>query len=274
MSETQHITWRVDEAGVGHIVIARDGSGAKANALGSAQGVQLAQAIGQAAQAAHNGSIGAILICAEGTHFCAGGDIGEFAQSGSAFPSLAQDMIDAIHPALHTLAGLPLPIISAVQGALGGAGIALALCADIVLAADNIKLRGGYSAIGLSPDLGVSYWLARRAGSERAKYILLTNHAIDAAQCLQWGLVDALHPPPVLHAQALALAQQLARGARGAFGRIKHLCETAAHNSLHTHLQHERLALLHCAATADAREGITAFVEKRAPRFSPQQQQP
>jgi len=274
MDAAQHITWRVDEAGVGHIVIARDGCGAKANALGSAQGVQLAQAIGQAAQAARSGSIGAILIRAAGTHFCAGGDIGEFAQSGSAFARLAQDMVDTIHPAMHTLAGLPLPVISAVQGALGGAGIALALCADIVLAADNIKLRGGYSAIGLSPDLGVSYWLVRRAGSERAKYILLTNHAIDAAQCLQWGLVDALHAPDALHAAAHTLAGELARGARGALGQVKRLCEAAGHNGLHAHLHYERLALLHCAATADAREGIAAFVEKRAPRFAPPPQRP
>jgi len=268
MTNHLDIDWYA-RGGVGHIVVQRGGSGAKGNALNAAMGVQLAQAIAHAAQAVQTGDVGAVLLCAAGAHFCAGGDIGEFVQHRADLAALIQGMLDTLHPAIHTLAHLPVPVLSAVQGPVGGAGIALALCADIVLASPAMKLRGGYSAIGLSPDLGASYWLARRAGSARAGYILMSNRSIPAEQCLHWGLVDELHPPHALHAGACTLAGQLAHGARGALAGIKRLChEAAAHDSLHEHLQREREALLRCAATGDAREGIQAFLEKRRPAFA------
>ncbi|HVR48248.1 MAG TPA: enoyl-CoA hydratase-related protein [Pseudorhodoferax sp.] len=254
------VRWHVED-GVGHIVLNRPQA---ANALNSAAGLALADAIGQAARA----DIGAVLLSSTGRQFCAGGDIAEFVERQADLDRLVRAMLDSLHPAIHMLATLPVPVVSAVQGPVGGAGIALALCADIVLAAPAMKLRGGYSAIGLSPDLGASYYLARRAGAARAKLILMTNRAIAAEECLRWGLVDELHEAEALPGAARALALQLARGATGSLGGIKRLCDGALQHGLQTHLQLEREALLRCAVSADGREGIQAFMAKRAPVFT------
>jgi len=254
------VLWHV-ENGVGHITLNRPDA---ANALDLAAAQAFADAVGQAARA----DIGAVLIASRGRQFCAGGDIREFTQQRADLDRLVQQELDLLHPAMRTLAALPLPVISAVQGSVGGAGIALALCADIVLASSSIKLRGGYSAIGLSPDLGASYYLARRAGAAHAKYILMTNRAISAEACLRWGIVDELHPPESLDAAARALAKALAQGATGALGEAKRLCDAALSHDLDTHLDLERQALLRCAVCADGREGISAFVAKRTPRFT------
>jgi 2-(1,2-epoxy-1,2-dihydrophenyl)acetyl-CoA isomerase len=254
------VQWRVED-GVGHIVLNRP---AAANALNSAAGLALADAIGRAARA----DIGAVLLSSTGKQFCAGGDIAEFVERQADLDRLVRAMLDPLHPAILTLATLPVPVVSAVHGPVGGAGIALALCADIVLAAPAMKLRGGYSAIGLSPDLGASYYLARRAGASRAKLILMTNRAIAAEECLRWGLVDELHEAEALPGAARALALQLARGATGSLGGIKRLCDGALQHGLHAHLQLEREALLRCAMSADGREGIQAFMAKRAPVFA------
>ncbi|HSW18338.1 MAG TPA: enoyl-CoA hydratase-related protein, partial [Ramlibacter sp.] len=94
------------------------------------------------------------------------------------------------------------------------------------------------------------------------------NRALPAEECLRLGLVDELHPAEQLLPAARKLARELAAGATGALGGIKRLCDQAPALDLHTHLEHERRALLRCALSADALEGVTAFVEKRAPRFT------
>jgi 2-(1,2-epoxy-1,2-dihydrophenyl)acetyl-CoA isomerase len=257
---TRKVLWRIED-GVGHIILNRPEA---ANALDSESGEAFAEAIDQAARA----DIGAVLISSTGKHFCAGGDINEFVEHRAELDRLVQRLLDRLHPAIHSLATLSVPVLSAVQGPLGGAGISVALCADIVLAAPAMKLRGGYSAIGLSPDLGASYYLAQRAGAVRAKNILLTNRPISAEQCLAWGIVDELHSAEALPEAALALATRLARGATASLGAIKRLCNSACAHDLRTHLSLEREALLRCAVSADGGEGVTAFVEKRAARFT------
>lgn len=122
------------------------------------------------------------------------GDIQEFERAGDRFDDLVDAVLEPLHPAIARLAVNDAPVISVVNGALGGAGVGVALCADIVLASTRLKLRTGYAAIGLSPDLGSSFFLARRVGTQRAKRWLLLSDPIDAETCLQAGAVDALHP--------------------------------------------------------------------------------
>jgi len=254
------VQWHVQD-GVGHLVLNRPEA---ANALNSAMCEAFEVAVACAARA----DVGAVLLSAQGRQFCAGGDIQEFLVRRADLHRLVKGMLDALHPAIHRLAMLPVPVVSAVQGPLGGAGIALALSADFVLAADTIKLRGGYSAIGLSPDLGASFHLARRGGAIRAKQVLLRNQAITAQTCLQWGLVDELHAPETLLDAAQALASQMARGPRAAQAGIKALCDRAWAHSLRTHLDLERAALLDASLSAAADEGIQAFIDKRTPDFA------
>jgi 2-(1,2-epoxy-1,2-dihydrophenyl)acetyl-CoA isomerase len=141
------------------------------------------------------------------------------------------------------------------------------LCGDIVLAAESMKLRGGYSAIGLTPDVGGSWFITRRAGAAKAKEVFLTNRPFTAAECRAIGLVDEVYPDHELQDKARALAQKLAQGPKQALARIKSLIEAAQHHGLHAHFDMERESMLASGATDDAREGIRAFLEKRAPKF-------
>ncbi len=260
MTASSQVLWHVED-GVGHLVLNRPEA---ANAIDLPMARRLAEAIEVAARA----DVGAVLLSARGRQFCAGGDIDAFVRHRDDLERLIGEILDPLHPALLKLAALPVPVVSAVHAPIGGAGIGLALCADIVLASSAMKLRGGYTAIGLSPDLGTSYQLARRAGASRAKVLLMTNRAVGADECLRLGLVDEVHPPDALPTVAADLARALARGATGALGRVKRLCDDAPGATLREHLDRERAALLEGARSADGREGVSAFMEKRAPRFT------
>ena len=228
----------------------------------------MARAFASAVQAiADDKSVRAVLITAEGKQFCAGGDVKVFADSARPLPEILQEVLDPMHEAMKMLALLPLPVVCAVNGPVGGGGIGLALCGDIVLAAESMKLRGGYSAIGLTPDVGSSWFVTRRAGPAKAKEIFLTNRPFTAVECRDIGLVDEVHPDHELQHHARKLALQLAQGPQHAYARIKALVESAQHHGLHAHLGMERESMLASGATDDAREGIRAFIEKRAPKF-------
>jgi 2-(1,2-epoxy-1,2-dihydrophenyl)acetyl-CoA isomerase len=216
---------------------------------------------------AEDATVRALLLRAEGRHFCGGGDIDDFVRSRDNIGTLLDTHIPPLHRAIERLAGLPIPVVSALNGPIGGGGIGLALCADIVLAAESMKLRGGYSAIGLTPDVGASWFLARRVGVARTKEIFFTNEPLSAQRCLDWGIVSAVWPDAELGARAAALVESLARGATGALGRSKRLVDTAPLHSLAEHLDHEHLAMVASGRTADAVEGVTAFAGKRAPVF-------
>jgi 2-(1,2-epoxy-1,2-dihydrophenyl)acetyl-CoA isomerase len=163
---------------------------------------------------------------------------------------------------------MEIPVVCAINGAVGGGGIGLGLCGDIILAAESMKLRGGYSAIGLTPDVGGSWFVTQRAGVARAKDIFLTNRPVPAVECQRMGLVDAVYPDAELAAAARALGHQLAKGPAQAQARIKALINAASHHSLLHHLDAERDAMYASGDTEDGREGIRAFIEKRAPKFS------
>ena len=154
-----------------------------------------------------------------------------------------------------------------LEHALGGGGIGIGLCADIVLASTKVFLRGGDSAIGLSPDLGSSYYLTRRAGASRAKYLLMSNRPASAQECLRMGIFDELHEPDALAAQALQLAEELAAGSTNSLAHIKKLCDEAHSHVLQAHLEAERYAISDCAGGANSLEGVNAFLEKRTPAF-------
>ncbi len=235
----------------------------QANSIGLEEAAELAEAIEQVVSA----PVRAVLITANGDRFCAGGNIAEFVARRDDLAGLVAAILDLLHPAIHKLAQLPVPVVSAANGPLGGAGIALALCADIVLASDTMKLRGGYTGIGLSPDLGASYYLTRRVGAARAKRILFMNETLAAQQCLDLGIVDQVVPAKDLQDAAQKLITHLSRAATQSLGGVKLLCDGAATRSLQEHLALERESLLAASRSRDGQEGIHAFMEKRAPVF-------
>lgn len=259
MNMPQRVLYEIED-GVGTITLNRPDV---ANAIN----VPLAQGLAVAVDAVVRADVGAVLLCAAGRHFCAGGDIREFAARRNELDTLVSEILDALCPAVHQLATLPVPVVSVVHGPIGGAGIALALCADVVMAAPEMRLRGGYTAIGFSPDAGVTYLLTRRAGHAIAKYVLLTNRILSAQDCLRLGLIDELHATEILPYAARELATALAHGPTGALSATKRLCEEAMSRDLRAHMQCERHVLLRAVQSDNAGEGIAAFVEKRAARF-------
>lgn len=255
----QGIAWSVEE-GIGRIVLRRP---EHANAIGAASSRALVRAIDEVLAAAPR----VVLLTGEGRVFCAGGDIEEFVAAGEDLPALVDEILDPLHPALLRLVNGPAPLITVLNGAVGGAGVGLALAGDFVLAAESMKLRTGYAAIGLSPDAGSSWFLARRIGVLRAQQWLMLSDPIDSQRCLAAGAVDALHPDAELAAAGEALARRLAAGAPGSFAAIKALCADAPGRTLEAHLALEHRLLRERAGSADAREGVAAFLQKRAPRF-------
>jgi 2-(1,2-epoxy-1,2-dihydrophenyl)acetyl-CoA isomerase len=209
-----------------------------------------------------------VVLGGNGKIFCAGGDIGEFLANKDRIAPLVGQVIDYVHATIRTLANLPVPVICALNGPVGGAGIGYALCGDFVLASDTLKLRGGYCGIGLSPDGGASYFLTRRVGAARAKQIFMLNRALSAEDCLRLGVVDEVHPADQLAAAVDRLARELASGPTGSYARTKRLCDAAMNNDLATHLDLEAALMQESAMTADFHEGIAAFRDKRAPQFA------
>jgi 2-(1,2-epoxy-1,2-dihydrophenyl)acetyl-CoA isomerase len=253
------VEWWVDD-GVGRIVLA-DPNGP--NTISRQSSAALVHAI----DAVIDASPRVVLLAARGPAFCVGGDIREFVAAGEHIADLVRELLPPLVPACLRLAQSPCPVVSAVQGPIGGAGIGLALAADLVIATPSMKLRTGYAAIGLSPDLGVSHFLRQRVGAARARRLLMMSETLDAKQCLSLGLIDELHEQASFDDAVHARVIQLRGAAPASMAAIKRLCATAPGTTLQDQLALERDELQRCASTADAMEGVAAFVERRSPVF-------
>ena len=260
MNTSDPVYWEPIDGGVARLVLNRPDHG---NALSLAASRYMVAAI----DALLASKPRAILISAKGPMFCAGGDIAEFIAAGSQLSQLTDDILRPLIPAYVRLASAPCPVVSAVNGAVAGAGIGLALCADFVLGASSMKLRTGYAAIGLSPDLGASYFLGRRAGTVKAQQWFMLNETLNAQQCLDHHVVDKLCPDAELELAATELAVRLANHAPGSMRSIKALFTGLPSRDLQAHLDLEHHFMKQCADSAEAREGVQAFLEKRPAVF-------
>jgi 2-(1,2-epoxy-1,2-dihydrophenyl)acetyl-CoA isomerase len=159
------------------------------------------------------------------------------------------------------------PFIVAVNGAAGGGGMSFVLAADLVIAAESAKFAMAYTRAGLSPDGGSTYFLPRIVGARRALELALTNRVLSAREAFDWGLVSRVVADGALATESEALAKELSRGATQAFGAAKRLIHHSFAESLETQMELEAQAIAAQARGADAREGIAAFLAKRAPKF-------
>ena len=207
-----------------------------------------------------------ILLNSVGKIFCAGGDLSEFARTDDIKPHILR-LTTLHHSTLARLARADAPVIAAVQGSAGGAGMALVLGADLVLASEEARFTMAYTAAGLAPDSAATFYLPRLVGLRRALELTLTNRRLSAQEALDWGIVNRLLPAEMLQEEALALARQLAAGPTRAYAAAKRLLQRSLDHSLETQLEDEAQAIAATSVTADAREGIRAFLEKRPPQF-------
>jgi 2-(1,2-epoxy-1,2-dihydrophenyl)acetyl-CoA isomerase len=179
-----------------------------------------------------------------------------------------KELTTYLHAATSRFTRMNAPLVVAVNGTAAGAGFSLAASGDMVLIAESAKLTMAYTAAGLSPDGSSSFFLPRLIGLRRTQELMLTNRRLSAAEALEWGLVNQVVPDADLPRVASELAGQLARGATRAYGVVKSLLATAFQESLETQMELEARGIAAMAGSADGREGIAAFVAKRAAVFS------
>jgi 2-(1,2-epoxy-1,2-dihydrophenyl)acetyl-CoA isomerase len=218
--------------------------------------------------ACEKSAIRAIVITGSGKAFCAGQDLGEVVDPQG--PGMARILAEHYNPIVTRIRKLKKPVIAAVNGVAAGAGANLALCADITLAARSASFIQAFSKIGLVPDTGGSYFLPRLIGLQRAAALMMTGEKITAQEAADIGMIWKLVADEELLQQADQLAAQLAAMPTTALGLIKQQLNASFGHSIEAQLALEDQLQQQAAATADFREGVQAFLEKRAPRFSGQ----
>lgn len=209
----------------------------------------------------------AVAVTAEGKVFCAGGDLKEFDAQGDALPSFGTDLVADFHVGIYRMNRMPKPVVAAVGGAAGGAGLSLMSAFDLVIASESAKFTMAYTRAAMTPDGTSTYFLARHIGLRRAMDLTLTNRVLSAAEAESWGLVNQVVPDGEADQAAIDLATRLANGAAGALGRAKRLIYEGYESQLEEAGEREAAAIIESMKTTNGREGINAFVQKRQPDF-------
>lgn len=209
-----------------------------------------------------------VLLTGAGRGFSAGQDLGDRdpRKAGGA-PDLGYTIETFYNPSLRLMRNLEKPIVCAVNGVAAGAGANIALASDIVLAARSAKFVQSFSAIGLVPDSGGSWSLARILGEPRAKALALTGEPVMAETAAEWGMIWKAVDDEALMEEAQALTARFAAGPTRGLGLTKRLIQAAATNDFDTQLDAERDGQREAGRTEDYSEGVTAFFEKRKPEF-------
>jgi 2-(1,2-epoxy-1,2-dihydrophenyl)acetyl-CoA isomerase len=207
----------------------------------------------------------AVVLTGAGKGFCAGQDMNEFK---SVDRDIAGHLEASYHPNVRAIRVLPKPVIAAVNGAAAGAGLSLACVCDIRIAADNAAFVPGFIGIGLIPDSGGTYFLARLLGPARAFAWMTSNRRLTAAEAHAWGLVDEVVEADALQTHAAQLAATYAAGPTAGIGMTKRLFDGAVNATLDEQLALEAELQSAATRTEDFKEGVAAFLEKRQPRFT------
>lgn len=235
---------------------------------GNAIDFPMAEALATASRdAAADPGVRCVVLTGAGRQFCVGGDVRLFATSGEEMGDLLARLAEVLHEAVSCLARMRKPLVVAVNGAAAGAGLSLALSGDVVLAAENAHFTAAYTAIGLSPDGGATWWLPRLVGMRCAQDLLITNRRMSAAEASERGMITRIAAAESLLEDALGVAQGLASGATGALGSVRALLQSSLNSSLEQQLAQEACAIAAAGRSADAREGVAAFIGQRKAEF-------
>jgi enoyl-CoA hydratase/carnithine racemase len=227
---------------------------------GNALDLSTAEALRDAALEVAADPGGAVLVRAAGGSFCVGGDLRAFAGRGPRTGAYVHAVASAAHAAIQALHELPVPLVTAVRGAAAGGGIGLALVGDIVLAARSARFRLAYTAIGLTPDCGASWFLPRLVGPRRAADLILTNRVLTGEDAEQWGLVSRSVDDGELDGAAHRTAAGLAVGAGAALRAAKGLLRAGTHEELRRHLAEEARLIAALANGREAQDLMTSFL--------------
>jgi 2-(1,2-epoxy-1,2-dihydrophenyl)acetyl-CoA isomerase len=208
----------------------------------------------------------AVILTGAGQNFCFGGDLRSMSAKNHAVGAYMREAVSYMNSAISHFMRMDAPVIAAVNGTAAGAGVGFAVMADLTLAAKSAKFNLAYTSVGLTPDAGTTFLLPRIIGVKRTMEMLLLNRSISADEALEWGLVNQVVADAELASEAMNLAQQLAEGPMRAFGKSKRLIAHAL-GALETQLALEGETIAAQAGTAEAQEGVAAFLAKRKPGF-------
>lgn len=256
------------------ILLARDGAVAtvtlnrpdKLNSFTTQMHAELKDALRQVAAA--DAGVRCLLITGAGRGFCAGQDLSDRAVApGDDTPDLGESLEKRYNPLIRSIAALEMPVLCAVNGVAAGAGANLALACDIVLAARSASFIQAFCKIGLVPDSGGTYMLPRLVGPARAMGLAMLGDKLSAEQAQAWGLIWRCVDDAALAEEARTLAAHLAAQPTKGLAYIKRAIRASSANTLDAQLDLERDLQRLAGRTADYREGVVAFLEKRQPTF-------
>jgi 2-(1,2-epoxy-1,2-dihydrophenyl)acetyl-CoA isomerase len=218
----------------------------------------------------HDPEIGAIVLTGAGRAFCAGGDVSAMAKSGATDLTLEQ-RVDRLREAQELswlLYSLPKVTIAAVNGAAAGAGLGIALACDLRIASSAAKFGAAYAKVGFGGDFGTTWLLTHYAGAPKAKEMFFLSEMIDAAEAMRIGIVNRVAEPDALMATVGEIASRIAHGPLTSYRYMKANVNLAATMDFRTLLDREAETHLRCGMTDDHREGVQAFLDKRAATFT------
>ena len=221
--------------------------------------------------AAADDGVRAVLITGAGRAFSSGADLKDMtggASTAEGHPDVYTTLTERYHPIMHAIRELPKPVIAAVNGPAVGIGCSLALCCDLILAAESAYFLLAFVNIGLVPDGGSSLFVPSRVGMARASEMSMLGERVGAAQALDWGLINRVVADEELLAQAAALAARLAAGPTRSYAGTKRQLNSWLYARMPEQLELEARIQQEMAGSADVIEGVSAFVEKRPARFS------
>jgi len=213
-------------------------------------------------------SVRVLVLTGAGRGFCAGQDLGDRAVApGSAGIDLGESVEKYYAPLVLALRNLPVPVICAVNGVAAGAGANLALAADIVIAAKSASFVEAFCRLGLIPDTGGTYFLPRLIGTARAMGLAMLGEKLSAERAESWGLIWKCVEDDVFNVEVSSLAKHFAAAPTKGLARTKQALYASPANTLEQQLDLERDFMRELGHSQDYREGVTAFTEKRAPKF-------
>ena len=270
---TDDLLGRVD----GHVAVLSFNRPERRNALSSPMYEGFEQALPQIER---DPEVRVLLVTGQGGAFCAGGDVkgmhenntGGGTSGGATTPTSLEGSIGSLRSVQAqvslALRRLPMPVVAALPGAAAGAGLSIALAADLRIAAERAVLVTAFANVGASGDFGTSWFLPRIVGEARAKELMFTSPRLTAAEAADLGIVNRVLPDDGFEDAALAYCHDLANRAPIALRYMKENVNRALGSSLAEALDAEASAMVRTMGTADHREAAAAFVEKRPPEFS------
>jgi 2-(1,2-epoxy-1,2-dihydrophenyl)acetyl-CoA isomerase len=221
--------------------------------------------------AAADDGVRAVLITGAGRAFSSGADLKDMSggtSTAEGHPDVYTTLTERYHPIMEAIRELPKPVVAAVNGPAVGIGCSLALCCDLIVAAESAYFLLAFVNIGLVPDGGSSLFVPSRVGMARAGEMSMLGERVSSAQALDWGLINRVFADGELRDQAAALAARLAAGPTRSYAGTKRQLNSWLYARMPEQLELEARIQQEMAGSADMIEGVSAFVEKRPARFS------